>query len=281
MSVGIDPASPPRRPTRDGVSHGPGARAGLAGPLARWTSLAEDEILGLCRVVAPGAVCVDVGANYGLYTHALSWVVGRAGRVHGIEPLPGPFRTLVTSAAVLGAGNVQPHRVALGARTAPGLLSVPVRRGLPVHGRAFLITGASDHGPNVEFTTARAVPVDVITLDEWCEREEVGRVDFLKVDVEGAEFAVLVGGTATLAAHRPTLLLEIEERHTRKYGHDAAEVVDWLAERGYRMHRWLDRGWRAISQLSGATRNYLFVHRSREGAGTAERADPGPPWPVP
>lgn len=265
MSVGIDPASPPGQVIQDGIAPGSGARAGLAGPLARWTRLAEDEILGLCRVVAPGAVCVDVGANYGLYTHALSWVVGRAGRVHGIEPLPGPFRTLAASAAMLGAGNVRPHRVALGARTAPGVLSVPVRRGLPVHGRAFLTTGASGHGPNVEFAAARAVTVDVITLDEWCEREEVSRVDFLKVDVEGAEFAVLAGGATTLTVHRPTLLLEIEERHTRKYGHDPAEVVRWLAARGYGMHRWLDRGWRTVSQLSDATRNYLFVHGSRTG----------------
>lgn len=275
MPVGTAPASPPRRQTRQGGPPGPGARAGLAGPLARWTSLAEDEILGLCHVVAPGALCVDVGANYGLYTHALSWLVGRAGRVYGIEPLPGPFRALTTSASLLGAGNVRPRRVALGARTAPGLLSVPVRRGLPVHGRAFLTTGTSDDGPNVEFAAARSVPVDVVTLDEWCTREAVPHVDFVKVDVEGAEFAVLAGGTATLSAHRPTLLLEIEERHTRKYGHGASDVVGWLADRGYRMHRWADGGWRPTREPCADSRNYLFVHASRADAPDGVPGRPG------
>ena len=55
--------------------------------LARRTKYVEPEILGLRSLVAPGNVCVDVGAAAGLYTLALSRLVGPTGEVHSIEPL--------------------------------------------------------------------------------------------------------------------------------------------------------------------------------------------------
>jgi len=110
--------------------------------LARHTSFVEKEILGLDALIQPGDVCVDVGAEYGLYTHILAGLVGPRGTVHSIEPLPGAFRVLSAGLTLTGRRNVQRHRIALGKWAERGTLSVPWRRGLPVHGRAFLTTDA-------------------------------------------------------------------------------------------------------------------------------------------
>ncbi|MGH8909299.1 MAG: FkbM family methyltransferase [Egibacteraceae bacterium] len=229
--------------------------------LARRTSFVEDEILGLDTLVQTGDVCIDVGAEYGLYTHALVGLVGPAGTVHSVEPLPGAYRILRAGLALTGRRNVRTYRLALGDHAEQGDLSVPWRRGLPVHGRAFLTSGANGDGPNVEFSTSRTVQVEVVTLDELCARERIDRVDFVKADVEGAELAVLHGAEATLVSYRPMLLLEIEERHLDKYGCDATEVVHWLADRGYAMRAWRRGAWQAVSEVSAAGRNYLFVPR--------------------
>lgn len=231
--------------------------------LARHTSFAEDEILGLEAFVEPGHICLDIGAEYGLYTHVLTRLVGPSGAVHSIEPLPRAFRLLSAGLCLSCCRNARLYRVALGERAERSTLSVPWRRGLPVHGRAFLTTGAKGQGPNAEFASSRAVDVDVLTLDELCAQEHVDRVDFVKVDVEGAELAVLRGGQAMLARCHPTLLLEIEARHLSKYRTTPAEVVSWLATRGYSMRIWRDGVWQTADQVTTAGRNYLFVHPDR------------------
>jgi FkbM family methyltransferase len=233
-------------------------RRGLLSVLARRTPWVEDEILGLAAVVPPGSVCLDIGAEYGVYTHALSRLVGRGGRVVAVEPLPGAFRVLSRLVAVRRLRNVVVRRLALGERAEQAALSLPFRRGLPVHGRAYLTSGASGPGPNVEFGSAREVEVEVVDLDGLCEREGLERVDFVKADVEGAELHVLMGGLRTLKEHRPVLLLEVEDRHTQKYGYTAEDLCAWLAEQGYAPHRWIGGAWRRVEGVTPDHRNYLF-----------------------
>lgn len=226
---------------------------------ARRTRFVEDEVLGLGEVVGPGDVVFDIGAEYGLYTYALARLVGRDGAVHSVEPLPGPSRFLSAGLSACGCRNVRSYRVAFGERSGDGVLSLPSRRGLPVHGRALLTTGATGAGPNAEFRSAKDVPTEVLTLDEFCSREHVERVDFVKADVEGAEAALLRGAESTLDTHRPALLLEIEERHLAKYGAKPADILDILAGKGYVMHVWQAGRWREATEVTTAHRNYLFT----------------------
>lgn len=231
--------------------------------LARWAWFVEDELLGLSMVVGRGAVCLDVGAEFGVYTGALADLVGPRGAVHSFEPLAGPTRTLVAGVRALGCRNVWHHQVALGASEGHGAMSLPWRRGLPVHGRAFLTTGARGVGPNREFATSSPVAVEVTTIDAVCDRAAIERVDFIKADVEGAELAVLQGAVATLTAHRPALLLEIEARHLAKYGTHPADLVGWLTDRGYLMHTWNGGTWTKADAVTDEHRNYLFVTGDR------------------
>ncbi|GAA1574646.1 FkbM family methyltransferase [Streptomyces globosus] len=219
----------------------------------------EDEVAGLRAFVPPGAVCVDVGAEYGLYTWVLSALAGPSGRVHCVEPLPGPHRWLRAAAGLLGARNVTVHRAALAARHGQGTLSLPIRRGLPVHGRAYLTDGADGPGPNAEFAAARAVGAPVRTLDDLVHEAGLDRLTFVKADVEGAELAVLEGGSAALRRHRPTLLLEIEHRHLAKYGARPADVLGHLRDLGYRAHRQRHGRWIPVPRVTDDCRNYLFT----------------------
>ncbi|MEU7423522.1 FkbM family methyltransferase [Streptomyces sp. NPDC040750] len=219
----------------------------------------EDEVAALRAFVPPGSVCVDVGAEYGLYTWVLASLAGPSGRVHSVEPLPGPHRWLHLTSRLLGARNVTVHRAALGARPGCGTLSLPMRRGLPVHGRAYLTEGAQGPGPNAEFRSARTVQAPVRTLDQLAHEAGPKRLTFVKADVEGAELAVLEGGSAALRRHRPTLLLEIERRHLAKYGADPADVLRHLRDFGYQAHRRRRGRWVPAPHVSDDCRNYLFT----------------------
>lgn len=255
-----------RRPPRIGTATGPpGVRAAAAAlrGLSPYAFFIENEIAGLAEVVRPGDVCLDIGAEYGLYTLALAGLAGPGGRVCAVEPLPGPARFLRSATRTLGARNVRVLRRAVGAEKGTGTLSLPLRRGLPVHGRAFLTTGARSAGPNAEFRGERTVAAPVTTLDALVDEQGLEHVDFIKADVEGAELAVLDGAATTLRTHRPALLLEIEDRHLAKYGARAADLVERLAQTGYHMQAWVGGAWRSADRVREGHRNYLFTARSR------------------
>lgn len=223
----------------------------------------EDEVAGVPELVESGQVCLDIGAGFGLYTYVLAQRVGSGGQVHSLEPLPTPHRLLRQGARAAGLDNVRVHRAAAGAAPGTATMSVPRDNGWPVHGRAFVVDGTDGRGPNREFTDRRMLPVAVTTVDRLATAHRLEQVDFIKLDVEGAEPAVLDGAAATLARDRPDLLMEIEDRHLAKYGATAEELLRRLVSLGYHPHAWLDRRWTRVDRVTPSRRNYLFVHDRR------------------
>ncbi|HEX4723482.1 MAG TPA: FkbM family methyltransferase [Pseudonocardiaceae bacterium] len=225
--------------------------------LARHTPYMEAEMLGLSEVVGPGAVCIDIGAAAGLYTLALSELVGPTGVVHSVEPLPFAHQVWKRLLRSESAGNVRPHTGALGLEPGKGVISVPIGPYGLVTGRSFLTGRSKGLGSNAEFAGHVDIVVDVETLDGMCDRLGLTRLDFLKIDVEGAELHVLESGQRAIETYRPAMLVEIEDRHISRYAHSAADIVDWLVKRDYTMHVWRD-GWRPAEIVTAETRNYLF-----------------------
>lgn len=226
--------------------------------LAACTPWVEDEVQGLAAIVSAGDVALDVGAALGVYTAVLSRLVGPYGRVVSVEPLPGLYAPFDGWLGLRGGRNVYRYALALGAEQHTAPVSVPVRRGHPVTGRSFVTTGADGLGSNEEFTASFERDVPVTTVDRLVERARLPRVDFVKADVEGAELALVCGAERTIATYRPHVLLEIEVRHLRRYGHHAGDVVAWFAARGYGMYSWREGMWRPVPSVSGGYRNYLF-----------------------
>lgn len=226
--------------------------------MAAWTPWVEDEVRGLDRVVRSGDVVVDVGAALGIYTCVLSQLVGPTGVVVSVEPLPRLYAGYDAWLRLRGAGNVSRYDCALGAEPHTAKVSVPLRGHRPVTGRAFMTTGTNGLGSNQEFADHREYEVPVTTLDELANRLDLDRVDFVKADVEGGEFSLLRGAVTTIERSRPTLLLEIEDRHLRRYGHSSGDIVAWFRVRGYEMAIWAEGAWRPVSHVTELRRNYLF-----------------------
>ena len=226
----------------------------------------EKELLDLPRFVAPDAVCIDVGASYGVYTVVLSRLVGPGGQVIAIEPRPRSLHVLRTARALLGVRNVRILPIAVSDRAGGETLVTPRRRWLlPVPGRTFLKGGMEGSGGDYydgwrdEFGGAAEVDVPTATLDDVVQRARLERLDLIKIDVEGAELRVLHGAADALRRWRPVVICEIEDRHTRKYGHGADDVLRALTDLGYRALVFTDPGHRQVTTVDPAERNHVFV----------------------
>lgn len=156
----------------------------------------EPEMDLLEQLAPKDCTALDVGANHGIYTYALSRFVRS---VHCFEPLAECCRYIRDHAAT----NVTVHNVALSDGVGELELHIPIIRGRAVYTRASL------DPPKEPFDSRR---VEVRTLDSYGLKD----VGFIKIDVEGLEAAVLRGARNTLEACHPTLLIEIDRaRHTR------------------------------------------------------------------
>lgn len=226
--------------------------------LARVTPWFESELVGVAQLIPKGATCIDVGAAAGFYTVELASLVGPTGVVHSVEPLRFAHAVASRALGLRSAPNVVRHSVALGASTDEQVMSVPLRNGVPVTGRSFVTGRANGLGSNAEFDEHMRVVVDGDTFDGFAAGLDLQRLDFVKIDTEGAELDVLAGGRETLAKFQPLVMVEVEDRHLDRFGVTSDQIVDWFAKLGYQMAVWDSGQWRAVDTVTEQYRNYLF-----------------------
>jgi len=217
---------------------------------------AEPELLGLGSLVRHGDEVIDVGAALGMYTVPLAELVGRTGRVSSFEPQRRGIFTVRLLRALTGPHRGKVSRVALGPHEGTSTIVVPFHNGFPIFGH-----GHVEEGAGAEQGRHHRSRAPMSTIDAWCTKNEIGRVSFIKVDVEGFEPSVIEGAVATIDRDRPSLLLEIEDRHLARYGRTAEGFVSQILTRwpDYRMYTWVDGSWVTTTTIVPEVRNYLFA----------------------
>ena len=192
----------------------------------RRARITDEPDLAVIRLLTKaGDTVFDVGANFGLFTRFLSESVGGAGKVYSVEPTDDMFGVLEHNRSRLGLGNTEIFRTALSDRCGVSEMVIPVREdGSLNHYEASLggTSGASG---------GRTVAVETRTLDDFCERYGVQKVDFIKCDVEGHEIEVIEGARRTIAHHRPALLMEVNE--PLDAGGHGTRVLELVRSLGY------------------------------------------------
>jgi len=179
------------------------------------------------KFLKPGMVVLDIGAHHGYYSLLASQKVGPLGRVIAFEPSLRERRRLLQHLRMNACANTKVEETALGETEGRAELFV-------VEGRE---TGCNSlRPPNVSQAT-HALEVQVGRLDDYVRQHDLARVDFIKMDVEGAELAVLKGATEFLARKpRPVIFCEVQDLRTRSWGYAAKEIVNFLSQRGFRWY---------------------------------------------
>ncbi len=179
-----------------------------------------------------GDVFWDIGANTGYYTLRLS---PKFGQVRAFEPNPDAVKILRNKIAKARIQNVTVEPLALADTTGTSRLYLFTNvREKTVGSRNSLIGGSTTSRNNSQKekkTTTPSIEVETTTIDNLLER---GRIDLMKIDVEGAEFMVLRGAKVALSQGRiQRLVIELHDK-TRK-----DELDSILASNGY-ITEWLD-----------------------------------------
>lgn len=182
----------------------------------RWQGL---ETRLICSLVRSGDHAADAGAHIGYFTVILSIRVGPGGRVTAFEPERRNYELLKANCILNGCANVDLRPLALGARAE----------------RAHLYLGRDNLGDHRLHPVAdrEACAVDVVRLDD-CLRGH--RLDFLKLDTQGSEAAILSGAVETIRANADRLicLMEVSPRLSEAAGYGREAMLALLAGLGAR-----------------------------------------------
>jgi FkbM family methyltransferase len=175
--------------------------------------LCRSIILGHLR---PGAVFVDIGANIGFYSLLARRRVGAKGRVIAFEPNPDTLDKLKRNLK-LNCMEIELFEVALSNRKEMVTLYAPAG----CHGETSMRNCGWNHVSEKRVSANR--------LDDVFPGD-VDRIDFMKIDVEGAETMVFEGAETVLRRFRPPVLLEINERASRAFGFEPYDATKMLLE---------------------------------------------------
>src|SRR5437588_2831247 len=160
----------------------------------------EPELDIVRRLICPGDVALDLGANVGVYTTVLSSLVGPEGSVHSFEPVSANFEILENVSRKMGLKNVRLFFAAVGSCPGQTTMVIPERGDFTGYYQAH-IGEPGDAG--------RSESVMVHTLDVLWKDGVFPCVDFIKCDVEGSELEVLRGADSLIKSLKPAFLIEV------------------------------------------------------------------------
>jgi FkbM family methyltransferase len=166
-----------------------------------------------------GDTVIDIGAHIGRYTITSSKQVGNTGKVVAIEADPDNFQLLKRNIALNNLTNVLPLNYAVfSTRTRMKLYE----QSASAKYNSLMLARAAK--------TKNYVEVNADTLDSILKLNEINQVNWIKIDVEGAEFEVLKGSTKTLSTENVSLLIEIHNiADPRHYDN----ILDFLKYHNY------------------------------------------------
>lgn len=167
-----------------------------------------------------GQTFIDIGANFGLYSVFVSKKF-KGCNIHSFEPLPETFGIFQKNIDHNKSVNVTANN-----------------KGLSSEKGELYFTNDKYAGNHIVMNpknTSNLTKVDVDVLDDYVTRNGIKKVDFIKCDVEGAELLVLKGAKNIIEKHYPTILIEIYDGWTQRFGHSANDVITYLLDFGYKV----------------------------------------------
>jgi len=172
------------------------------------------------RLVKKNMRVLDVGANIGYYTIMFSKLVGTNGSVRAVEPISKNFTLLKENIALNNSHNVAAYQLALSEKTCKSTLFVSKQSNL------------SSMTKN-QYTQAGSIDVECLSLDEFIKKFCGGNVDFIKMDVEGHEYEILMPSKRIHQAKSLSMFVEIHPALIGKA--KTTELLKHLKNSGFRL----------------------------------------------
>ncbi|MBL7933198.1 MAG: FkbM family methyltransferase [Bacteroidia bacterium] len=176
--------------------------------------------------IKQNSVVLDIGAQLGLMSKVFSDLTGAGGKVFAFEPAPYTFKTLCKTIEM----NMMGHTVI------PVQKAVSDKKGTT----QFFISKMKLDPANslVDYKRKHdfeSIDVHVTSVDDFVVDQDLAKVDFIKIDAEGAEYEVLLGAQKTLQKHRPVIHLALHPAALKSFGSSMHQIYHFIVSNNYEL----------------------------------------------
>ncbi|MFH1228288.1 MAG: FkbM family methyltransferase [Planctomycetota bacterium] len=182
------------------------------------------------KILKPGDIFIDVGANIGYLSAIGAGLVGKTGQVHSFEPVPEYFQSLNRMANLNQDYRIIANQSAIGETEGTANINV-------VNTRKWHNIGAHSMVPGIiqKENLSAKIQVPVCRLDNYIEKHSLRNISLIKIDVEGFELPVLKGleNFFRSGSQLPQILCEITPSAYPKLGFKVTDLLDYMESAGY------------------------------------------------
>lgn len=213
----------------------------------------DDEMTMQLNLLKPDDVVLDIGANIGWYSLTLSRGVKNL-KIHAFEPLPSTYELLNKNIQLNQVENISVHNVGLSNKNEITEFFIDPK--LSVNASAKNVAETKD---------AVAVSCKIVKLDKLVQDEGINKVDFIKCDVEGAEYFSFLGGKETLIKYKPIVFSEMLRKWTRQFDYHPNDIISFFKEIGYLCFIIDGDKISEIKEVTDSTleTNFIFLHQEK------------------
>jgi FkbM family methyltransferase len=187
----------------------------------------------ILRKLKRGDTFIDAGAHVGFFSMIAAKLVGEDGEVYSFEMNPDNYSMLVMNAGLNNFRNIRPHNWAISSDSGPVQFWLNQDND---GGHSLWDCGKHSFNEKSRLSPQKVVSYS-IALDHY---DSFGKVDFIKMDIEGSEVLGLNGMIDLLKKNMPIVALEINNFGLAQMGHSYRDVRDVMGKIGYRC--WLIEG---------------------------------------
>ena len=174
----------------------------------------------------PDDIVLDIGAHIGLFAVVAAQLTGPCGKVFAFEPAPSTNALLKKTIAINKLESViEPHNEAMGSKNGKTIF--------------FISEGEADNSNSLvsykEDRMLEGIEVIILTIDGFVNEKQLAKVNFIKIDVEGAEYDAIRGGIETFKHYRPYCILAIHPEPIAVKGDKLEDIYDFLLHLNYKI----------------------------------------------
>jgi len=191
---------------------------------AKYRAKERSRVEWLSQYIPQGGVILDVGAHFGYFSKEFSRLYNGSCSIYAFEPMV--YNLSILKSVTNGIRNIEISTKALSDSSGILDLSIPVKK------RGKIGPGLAHFGKENlhDFILQQ---VETIRLDDFVQESQILRVDFIKIDVEGAELLVFKGAELTIDNFRPVIFSEVSDEFTKRMGYQAEDIFEYLGGFGY------------------------------------------------
>lgn len=182
------------------------------------------ELKAVEEILEKGDVCIDVGANFGLYSLWCASIVGEKGEVISIEPYEENYKELESNIRLNKLSNIRVVKKAVSDKEAPIKLYYNTEE---------LNLGMVS---SYNFNNNNPTTVDAIAIDKSFLIDQIKSLKFIKIDIEGGEYLALKGMINLLKKFKPIVQIEIDDEILKKTPFRRTDIFDFFKNIDYELY---------------------------------------------